>query len=158
MGRYQQPRERSRAVAILATTVVVLAGLGCCSFVVLASSQDPRSSLWVCGGCFAGVVLFLWVIREKPDARPTERLPFWYWLKRGGAVDEVTHYQIAKQRRRSEQQTPQQPPTVDVIRDLADSPSTWVPASTPDRVRQHGCPAAGLGSVAAHPPHGTAHS
>ncbi len=121
-GNWQR-RSGDKAVGWLATCLVIVGGGLACTFVISSSSPDPRESFWICGGSLAGVVVLIWLLREKP-AENAAAVPF-SWLRR--RTRRVTQYRIGK-RNPHPPAAPPQPPDARQIRELQQHRSTWVPS------------------------------
>jgi hypothetical protein len=125
-------RERNgakRAVALLATCLVVLMGSLGCATIVVASGTDLVGPLVITVGCFLAISFLLWLIRDcRPDNMAAIR---WGWLGR--------------RRRRVEYRlmarpvSPERPvhrnsePTAESVRALRGGINTWVPIQDASR-------------------------
>lgn len=126
-----KPKDLGRtAAALMATTFVVLLGVGFCGFIVLAFSEEPAVPLLVCALMVLTVVLFGWLLRDRPPHHVRERNFFWISRRR----TEVEPEYIPRRRHpRPRRRVPNQPPTVERVRDLANNVNTWVPTGKPPK-------------------------
>ena len=131
MSFRQKQESGNRAVAWLATCTVVLGGAVSCT--VIAVAADPNhleSTLVPVGGVVLGMLVLLWILRERP---PESRLwTNWNWLM-GRGKRRVAYHVKPKIPPCERVSTPPAPPTVESIREITGGQSTWVPASTARR-------------------------
>ena len=115
----------AQAVAVLATTAVVLGGLTACAGMIFAFSPDPGTSiLWLVGGGL-GVAILAWLLRER-TAHDHRRGWFWFLRRRPKKLA----YQLKRRETAPPPaEPPPQPPTVERLRELADLGNTWVPST-----------------------------
>jgi hypothetical protein len=121
-------RDRSaggNAVAIFATSFVVIGGAATCIFIGMLSGESPLRLLTITAACFGGILFLLWLLREKqPGNIAAER---WSWLARGQR--EKVEYRLSPRVPRSERSTaPIPPPTAESVRELTGGVATWIPA------------------------------
>ena len=117
------------AVSLLATSFVVACGLVVCSFVILAVADQPVLPLLCLLGFFVSVFFLMWSLGEKPRNDTLEDKHF--WLARQKKPTHKTIYKLKKQTNQIEEYGSHDPPTAETVRDLRDSPSTWVPSNLP---------------------------
>ncbi|MFN0052157.1 MAG: hypothetical protein ACKV0T_08195 [Planctomycetales bacterium] len=114
------------AVALLATCVVVVGGAFTCVMIGLASGEELPRSLGFAGGCFAGIVLVLWLLRDRKATSSTRMN--WGWL---GRRRRKVEFRVALRPRPDDQPSrPLSPPTAESIRELGGGINTWVPSQT----------------------------
>ena len=113
----------SRAVALLATCIVVLLGVVGCAVIVLTSRSDPTGPLIVSGGCFLAISFLLWLIRDRhPGNMAAAR---WSWL---GRRRRRVPYRLEPRAVSPERPVPRNSePTVESVRAVAGGINTWVP-------------------------------
>jgi len=113
----------SRAVALLATCIVVLLGGVGCAVIVLTSRSDPTGPLIVSGACFLAISFLLWLIRDRhPGNMAAAR---WSWL---GRRRRRVSYRLEPKPVSSERPVHlNSEPTVESVRALAGGINTWVP-------------------------------
>ena len=115
------------ATALLATTVVVLLGLGVCTFIVAFLADAPKFPMLVCGGMAVTVVLLAKLLgpRRRSPLRDSH-----------GAIistnderwEDIDFDRVKPRRKRSTKSFgTNEPPTPEQLRDLADGPHNWVP-------------------------------
>lgn len=115
------------AVAWLATSFVLTAGLVVCSAMIVIFCEEPGKPLATAGGIASGVVLLMWLLRERPRDRVRKRAGVWGFRKR------PRRRKVAFRCVRRPGQGPttygtNQPPDVEAIRELAQDSRTWVPS------------------------------
>jgi hypothetical protein len=130
------PRERDagrQAVAWLATAFVILIGAGATAFMVLSMTEQAGWRDWlVWAGCFGGLVWFLWSV-VRPQSETAGRGWLRLWLKSTDRSDPLRDYKF-RRRRRAPESIPlggQAPPTVDSVREAAETTIKWVPRDNP---------------------------
>lgn len=118
----------NRAVALLATCLVVVGGAASCVLVVLASDPArPRSTLTTVGAVVGGALVLLWFLRDKP--RENRSRLIWSWLARRRR--RKVEYRVRAKLPPNQRSTAvPAPPTPESIRALTGGTSTWVPAGT----------------------------
>ena len=115
----------AKAVAVLATTAVVLGGLAVCAGMIFAFSPDPETSLLWLVGAGVGVGLLAWLLRERP-VHDHRRGWLWFLKRRPKKIP----YQLKRRETAPPPpEPPPQPPTVERLRELADLGNTWVPST-----------------------------
>jgi hypothetical protein len=117
------------ATAMLATTYVLLTGLGVCLFIVLTNAE--RKVSWQIAAICVGGTLVLWLLSWLLRDRRSNSagLTNLEWLGRKDEVcADVDYKPRFRRRRRSGDASPHQPPTVERIRELSENVKTWVPS------------------------------
>jgi hypothetical protein len=124
-----------KAVQVLATSFVLLGGALASVFLIVSNSATPVNTLLVfSGGCvLTGIII--WLLRE-PDPLAPRAKKFSWWRR---PKPETTHYKLKIRRPDSrDNDTPQQPPTAEQIREIAsDGMNTWVPSPAQPRSRDN---------------------
>jgi hypothetical protein len=132
MGIQRHPEAGRRAVALLATAFVVFIGAVLTAFVVLSFAEQGGWLPWaVWSALFAGVVVLLWAIGDKPE-RSVAGLKL-FGVRPRAKVDPLTVYKFRKRRRRRDRPLgSNSPPTLDSVREAAEVGSVrWVPHGPP---------------------------
>ncbi len=114
------------AVALLATSFVLMLGLVICAFIILAFNTDPTQPLITCAVLFLSSGLLLWLLREKPKNQGLEKKYFWF--SRRKRQQEPVYNPVRRKNTSQEQLGTKQPPSAASIRELADGLNTWVPS------------------------------
>lgn len=122
-GNFNRRHSGDKAVALLATGFVVLAGAVTCVFIGVVASNDSQEALWTAGACFSGVILLLWLLRERKPENQTGAL--WSWL--ASRPRPKTEFR-AKLQRPPVSAGSNAPPTAETVRNLTGGINTWVPA------------------------------
>ena len=113
-----------KAVALLATGFVVLAGAVACVFVGVSTGEDQGRALSIAGLCFVGIVLLLWFLGER---QPKNRLAEgWSWLSRRRR--KKVEYHLTPRPRLGTPDCPPAPPTAETVREVRGGINTWVPS------------------------------
>src|SRR5689334_21982723 len=123
MPSFRQNHESgNRAVALLATCLVVLGGADTCATVTLVSDPEhPGLALARAGGVVAGIVALLWLLRERP--RENRAKSIWGWL--GRRRRRKVEFRVkAKLPPAQRSPAPPGPPTAESIRALSGGTST----------------------------------
>ena len=122
-----------RAVVILATSFVVMGGLGASTFLIVSSSSDPtRTLIYLAIGCVV-VGILLWLLREPDPLAPRASIFAWFRLRKAT----THHYKLKVRKSRGSSEKPQQPPTAERIRQISqESSGTWVPSKLPKKKRE----------------------
>ncbi|MGQ0636964.1 MAG: hypothetical protein ACT4QC_20335 [Planctomycetaceae bacterium] len=116
-----------KAVALLATCMVVLGGALTCTFIAMMGSADQGRALMTAAACFVGIVLLLWLLRDRaPENQAATR---WSWL---GYRRRKIEYQV-KLKRPPAGTGHNAPPTAETVRGLTGGLNTWVPAQRPEQ-------------------------
>jgi len=120
-----------KAVVILATTFVLVGGTAASIFLIVTNSATPINTLLIFAGCCLGIGLILWLLQEPDPLTP--RAKRFNWFRR--TKPKVVRYQFAVRKSAApDENAPQQPPTVESIRELAqDGVHTWVPSPAKPR-------------------------
>lgn len=119
-----------KAVAWLATSVVLLLGVGTCTFIILVFSESPVPFLLATAGGILGFFALLWLLGDK---QPRDLMQQRYgWLKGTGSYSKSVRYRFGRKNRAECESDPDaiQPPTADTIRRIRDESglTTWVPS------------------------------
>ena len=127
-SKHDSPGEK--AVAWLATCVVLFSGFGICTFIILAFSDSPVPFLLATVAGILGFALLLWLLRDK---QPQDGLRQRYgWLGRGRAAHKSLRLRFGRKSKVEGNTQPQanQPPTAEKVRQIRDESgmSTWVPS------------------------------
>ena len=124
----------NKAVALLATCLVVVAGAVTCAVIVItADARNASRSLWIWAACFGGIILVLWLLRApRQGNRAATR---WSWLSR--RLRRKVEYRIGHRRRlRGETVAPIAPPTAERVREISGGINTWVPSPSAGNAQQ----------------------
>ena len=117
-----------QAVVWLATVVVIVIGAAASGFVIIASTDQFQQPFMVWGCCFAGILLFLYLLNMRWE-EPISHLKF--WLSFQDRSDPAELYRAARRRESAREQFgTNAPPTIESVRDAHDHGGTWVPRST----------------------------
>ena len=127
-------RNSNKAVALLATCLVVLMGAFTCAAIALvADPQKPLPTLIQAGATVVGIVFLLWILRERPAENRAKII--WSWLGRRRKRKVAFRAQARLNPSQRAAASPA-PPTAETIRALTGGTSTWVPsANAPPRPR-----------------------
>lgn len=123
-----------KAATLFATTFVVIGGAIACMVVGVISGETPTRFLTITGACFGGILLLLWLLRDRnPGNVAAEK---WSWLARSNR-QKVAVRVAPRVPRRERASAPQGPPTAESVRELTGGMNVrWVPvrgnSSTPD--------------------------
>ena len=125
-----------RAVALLATCIVVTLGLGTCLAVSLSVTGNPNGT-WICIVCFLAIALVLWGMFESADRPVGDRTLLFFWRAKKKPDD----YIVVRRRELSPEEFPEggqrpQPPSLESVRRIREehATKTWVPSpSAPPR-------------------------
>lgn len=124
-GDFRPSSNRLSGSILAATLVFLVGGLGV-AFIVAAGGGDPVGALVFLGGLGVLLFLFAWFLRRAGRISPLE---YYSWMfskvdrsdagysprrKVGGPVSFGTN----------------RPPSVEEVRELKESPRTWVPSKT----------------------------
>ncbi|MBI3864187.1 MAG: hypothetical protein HY290_20070 [Planctomycetia bacterium] len=129
MSFRQNHSSGNRAVTLMATCLVVLGGAITCGAIVLSADAERRgSTLLSTGATMCGIVVLLWLLRDRP--RENRAKSIWGWLgrKRRRKIAYRVEARLPAAQRSLE--SPPAPPTAESIRAMTGRTSTWVPAST----------------------------
>ncbi|HTI51539.1 MAG TPA: hypothetical protein VL475_11330 [Planctomycetaceae bacterium] len=123
LGKYDH-RAAGKAVALLATCFVVVAGAVTCFFIGVMIGGDPVHLLAIIAACFGGIVLLLFLLRDrKPENMAAAR---WSWLI--GDNKQKVAYRLAPRAPPQEGPVaPNAPPTAESVRALGGGVA-WVPS------------------------------
>lgn len=132
---FRQNHDRGkRAVALLATCVVVLGGAATCAAILLIGERDRQQSTWLSNVSIIGAcIVVFWLLRVHPPENRAKASWSWLGRKRRRKIVYRAEARLAPSQRSSA--GPPAPPTVESIRALTGRTTTWVPAATvpPDR-------------------------
>lgn len=118
----------NKAVSLLATCLVVLGGAVTCAVIVLSVDAERRqSSLQWTLGVMGGIIVLLWLFRDRPPENQAKAVWGWLGRKRRRRIAYRARAMLPASQRSGA--TPG-PPTVESVRDIAAGTNTWVPAST----------------------------
>jgi hypothetical protein len=118
----------NKAVTLLATCFVVLGGAASCTAIAIAADPEHlEATLVPVGGVVLGIVILLWVLRERP--RESRARVMWGWLARR-RKPRVAYHVKPRVPPAERAAPPAGPPTADSIRQITGRQSTWVPAAT----------------------------
>ena len=130
LGR--QNRERGdKAVALLATCLVVLGGAIASGFVLLSTGNDAQNSVWMWAGSFAGIVVILWLIRERSERGDRDSAArAWFWSRKANSDELPVIVRRREPVSQADQAPSPTPPTVERVREITEihNQNTWVPA------------------------------
>lgn len=131
----RDPDAGRKATAWLAVAFTLTAGAGTCAFIILAFADNPRQAFTVLGSVLAGIILMLWGMsgsRDRQEAR--DWLAF--WRKTQPSNDPADVYRPRKRRLKGAPLGSNQPPTLESVREIAETHARWVPhGSAPRRER-----------------------
>lgn len=115
-----------KAATLLATCFVVIGGALVCSFMGIALGENPFRLAGMTGGCFGGIVLLLWLLREKePGNTAATRFS---WLARAEEREKFDYRPAPRVPRHKRSPAPNAPPTAETVRALTGGLETWVPS------------------------------
>ena len=122
------------AASMLASTVVVIGGMLICGFIIILFSDDPNNDLLWLLGSVAGIILLLWLVRDKPPHQARTRN--FFWLSRQKPEPFMPNY-VPRKRRNSEKIAlgSNEPPSAENIRSLKEGANSWVPKSHQNQER-----------------------
>lgn len=122
-----------RAVALLATCLVVLIGALGCAVIIVTSRTDPTEPIIMGACCFLAICFLLWLIRDcHPDNMAAIR---WGWL---GRRRRRVPYKLMPKPVSPERPIPlNSEPTAESVRALAGGINTWVPTQGIARAELH---------------------
>ena len=138
------------AVGFMATTFTVVGGALICVFLIASFSEEPSWHASISAGVVSGVLLLLWLLRDRSGAptsinlkvwlssRKEERVPFDYQPRRRKrrepreTIAIVGDDALSNKEQRSampEESPGNEPPNAESVREIRKSSlSTWVPA------------------------------
>jgi hypothetical protein len=118
--------DRNVGPVVGACIVFMLGGL--CFLVVgsLAYPQDNRIPVLIALGFLFGAFSFVWLTQTGPRSTMRERFS---WIGSKRHREGIGKYEPQLIRQRPVRYGTKQPPTIDEIRDLKDSPTNWVPSN-----------------------------
>lgn len=116
----------NKAVAWLATCVVIAGGAFVCFAIAMVSDAQRSQGLTICGSAFAGILLLLWIMRERPSRQAKLQ---WAWLSR--RKKRKVAFKVKPRVGKSALVPPPVPPSAESVRNLSGGISTWVPSQAP---------------------------
>jgi hypothetical protein len=126
MAFHRDPDAGRKATAWLAVAFTLTTGAAVCSFIILAFAEDAKQGFFVLGGILAGILLLLWGMSSPRDrSEPRDWLVF--WRKTQEQPDPAELYQPRKRRLKRSPLGSNQPPTLESIREIAQTHARWVP-------------------------------
>jgi hypothetical protein len=131
----RNPDTGRQAVTWLATAFVFLIGAIATAVTLLSVSERAGWQDWtVWAVLFAGVLLMLWALSGGEKAGPSA---LYSWIRVRNRVDPLTVYKPSLKRRRVDGRPlgSNEPPTLESIREAAETGVQWVPHSQPERDR-----------------------
>lgn len=115
------------ATALLATTVVVLLGIGVCIFIVAFLADDPKMPMAICGGMAVLVILLARLLGPRRP-RPLRDSHGMLLPTESDKWEDVDFDRVKPRLKRSVKTFgTNAPPTPEQVRELADGPNNWVP-------------------------------
>ncbi len=129
MAGPNRSRSGDKAVAYLAISFVLAAGIGFGSLAIVIFSEHAWRDFWMLAGGLAGVLLLYWLLRDSKDGMsPADvyRAVFGPRKKKN-----KVQIKIKRVKGRRAQQDPEGPPTVERVRELAAGSNAWVPSERP---------------------------
>lgn len=135
MSIQRDPDAGRKATAWLAVAFTLTAGAGTCTFIILAFADSPRQAFLVLGSILAGIILLLWGLSHSRD-RQNARDLLAFFRKSQPSTDPADLYQPRKRRLKGVKVGSNQPPSVESVREIAETHARWVPhGSAPRRDR-----------------------
>lgn len=128
----RDPEAGRKATAWLAVAFTLTAGTGVCTFIILAFADDPRQAFLILGAILAGIILLLWGISSPAD-RQAGRDLLAFLRKTQPSTDPADLYQPRKRRLKGAKLGSNQPPTLETVREIAETHARWVPHGPPPR-------------------------
>jgi hypothetical protein len=135
MNIRRNPQAGRQAVTWLATAFVFLIGAVATAVTLLSVSERAGWQDWtVWAVLFGGVLLMLWALSGGEKTGPAA---LYSWIRVRHRTDPLTLYKPSLKRRRGDGRPigATDPPTLDSIREAAESGVQWVPHSQPERER-----------------------
>ncbi|HEY3968448.1 MAG TPA: hypothetical protein VGM05_28125 [Planctomycetaceae bacterium] len=129
MGFRSNHNSGNKAVTLLATCLVVLGGAITCAAIGLSaeSGLQKKSSLQWTGATTGGIIVLLWLLRDRP--RENQARAIWAWLGRKRRRTVV--YRAQPKLPAGQRSTaPPAPPTAESVRSITAGTNKWVPVST----------------------------
>jgi hypothetical protein len=118
----------NKAVTLLATCFVVLGGAASCTAIAVAADPEHlEAALISVGGVVLGIVILLWILRERPPESRARVM--WGWLA-GRRKRRVAYHVKPRVPPGERTAAPAGPPTANSIREITGRASTWIPAAT----------------------------
>lgn len=135
MGIRRNSESGRQAVTWLATAFVVLIGSVATAVTLLAVAERTGWRDWTIWGIlFFGVVVMLWALSGTGSAGSVSSL--YSWIRVRNRVDPLTLYKPTLKRHGDGRPIgSNQPPTLDSVREAAETGVQWVPHSQPERER-----------------------
>ena len=112
---------------ILGATIIIMLG-GFCILMVgtLTTSGNSEVPAIIAVSFVLGSLFILWLLRDRPRSTMRERFS---WIGSKRHREAIPEYQPKIVRERPVRYGTKQPPTLDEVRDLKDSPTNWVPSN-----------------------------
>jgi len=119
----------NQAVAWLATTFVISAGVICMCVIILLFSDSPKKILAYSAGGLCLFLFLLWLLRDRKKEGLLEHRygGFAGWGRNKKKKVKVRIKRASRDAALDEY--PNGPPTAERVRDIIDSKNTWVPSS-----------------------------
>ena len=126
MAFQRDPDAGRQAVVWLAVAFAVTTGTVVCGFMILAFAEQPREPFLVLGGIVGGILLFLWGL-SSPKEKHVSQNRLFFWLKAQDHVDPAEIYRPRRRRTGTPKAGSNRPPTLESVREIAETHSRWVP-------------------------------
>lgn len=131
----RDPDAGRSAATWLAVSFILTSGVGVCSFIILAFADDPRQGFTVLGVIVAGTIIMLWGMSHPRD-KTAARSWLSFWRKTQEQPDPAETYTPRRRRRSRGPVGTNEPPTLESVREIAETHARWVPhGSAPRRDR-----------------------
>jgi len=127
-GNHDQGNE---AVAMLASTVVVLLGVSICLATIFAFASDPQKPLMFLSGGLFTIFFFVWLLRDRPKRDLSEKKGFWNYLFQ--KKEPELEYEPTFCKPVIKEIDGQRPPTAESIREIKKNSDYWSPSISPKK-------------------------